>query len=591
MCPLARRVALAIVLAPVAVIHACWATPPGEEMANLLRRYQTDRSDLQRFYNIRLSGQRSERLQRFSREWLDRLQGIAFDNLDADSRIDYLLLRNHLEGELRGLTHALERREEILPLLPFASTIIDLEESRWRTLSIDSREVAERLAKLAEAIDGLREAEAKRLKKTDEDAEAPIKPTVARRAARSLSRLRSTLREWFQNQDGYQPEFSWWVKSPYEEAGKALERYADFLMKKVAGIKGEDDDPLIGDPIGREALIDALTEEMIPYGPEEMLEIARREFAWCEERMLEASRELGLGEDWRAALEQVKELHQPPGKQVELVARQAREAIAFLDERDLVTIPELCRDTWRFSMISERGQKTLPFAAYGGQRMMVAYPTQGMTHESKRMSMRGNNIHFSRIVTPHELVPGHHLQRFVAARHNTHRSAFGTPFLVEGWALYWELLLWKLGYPRGPEDRIGMLFWRMHRCARIIVSLKFHLAEMTPDEMIDFLVDRVGHERDGATSEVRRYIGGGYGPLYQCAYMVGGLQLMALRGELVESGRMTDRQFHDAVLREGSIPIELIRARLLGIALERDHSTGWKFAGEVPPRKRRIERF
>ena len=109
-----------------------------------------------------------------------------------------------------------------------------------------------------------------------------------------------------------------------------------------------------------------------------------------------------------------------------------------------------------------------------------------------------------------------------------------------------------------------MLFWRMHRCARIIVSLKFHLGRMKPAEMVDFIVERVGHERFGATSEVRRFIGGGYSPLYQCGYMIGGLQLRALRKELVESGQMSDRQFNDGVLRQGPIPVELIRAALAG---------------------------
>jgi len=234
-------------------------------------------------------------------------------------------------------------------------------------------------------------------------------------------------------------------------------------------------------------------------------------------------------------------------------------------------------------MLSRRGQRTLPFAAYGGQTMLVAYPTSDMSHEEKLMSMRGNNIHFSRSVTPHELIPGHHLQGFMARRHGTHRRPFSTPFLGEGWALYWEMLEYELGWPRGPEDRIGMLFWRMHRAARIIVSLRFHLGVMTPQEMIDFLVERVGHERENATSEVRRYVGDSYGPLYQCAYMIGGLQLWALRGELVDTGRMSDREFHDAILHQGSIPIEMIRAALTEAPPPRDHVTSWRFAGDVEP--------
>ena len=51
-------------------------------------------------------------------------------------------------------------------------------------------------------------------------------------------------------------------------------------------------------------------------------------------------------------------------------------------------------------------------------------------------------------------------------------------------------------------------------------------------------------------------------PLYQAAYMLGGLQFRGLRAELVDSGRMTDRQFHDAVLHEGNMPVVMVRALL-----------------------------
>jgi len=416
----------------------------------------------------------------------------------------------------------------------------------------------------------------------EDDDVAPIvtTPVTARRAAGHVGQLDRALSSWYRHYDEYLPGFSWWAEEPYERAGKTLSDYEKLLEEKVAGLKGEDDDPLLGDPIGREALVDDIAGELLAYSPEELLAIGEREFAWCEARMLEAAEEMGYGEDWKAALEHVKQDFVAPGEQDVLVANQARDAIAFVTERNLITVPDLARDLWRIQMISERGQRTLPFAAYGGQAIQVAYPTRGMDTETKLMSMRGNNVHFTRIVTPHELIPGHHLQGYMAGRYNTHRRLFGTPFLSEGWSLYWEMLLWDIGYARGPEDRVGMLFWRMHRAARIIVSLKFHLGEMSPDEMIDFLVDRVGHERHGATSEVRRYIAGAYSPLYQCAYMIGGLQIRALYGELVTSGRMTDRLFHDTILQSGTMPIEMVRARLTDTELPRDWSPTWRFAGE-----------
>ena len=138
-------------------------------------------------------------------------------------------------------------------------------------------------------------------------------------------------------------------------------------------------------------------------------------------------------------------------------------------------------------------------------------------------------------------------------------SAARTPFYTEGWPLYWELLLYDLGFHDTPEEKVGALFWRMHRCARIIFSLQVPHGQWSPQESIDFLVDRVGHERDNATAEVRRSFQGGYGPLYQAGYLLGGLQLRALRRELVDSRQMTDKAFHDEILRQGNMPISFVR--------------------------------
>ncbi|WP_282456257.1 DUF885 family protein [Chitinophaga sedimenti] len=139
------------------------------------------------------------------------------------------------------------------------------------------------------------------------------------------------------------------------------------------------------------------------------------------------------------------------------------------------------------------------------------------------------------------------------------------------------MLLWDMKFPQSPEDRIGMLFWRMHRCARIIFSLNYHLNKWTPQQCIDFLVDRVGHERANAEGEVRRsFVAGGYSPLYQLAYMIGGLQFYALQREVVPS-KMTIKQYHDAVLHENGLPVEMVRAILTNQPLKKDFKTNWRF--------------
>jgi hypothetical protein len=564
-------------------------------------------------------------MKQFYTQRLDSLSKINFESMSIDGRVDYLLFKNHLDYELRQLDLQSRQFAEIEPLIPFSKVIIELDESRRRMQLINSPKVAADLGRMREVIEQTRkkvEAGIRPGTRTDAGAEngpAALTPkkTVANRAVATINGLRNTLRSWFGFYNGYDPVFTWWVDEPYKSVDQALTSYASFLSEKVVGLRPEgapsappdargtgergrggpetgqrpgppratgarpgDSSDIIGDPIGRDALMVELANEMIPYTPEELIAIARKEMSWCENEMVKASRDLGYGDDWHKALENVKTLYVEPGKQTELIRELALEAIKFVDDHDLVTVPQLARETWRMEMMSAERQLVNPFFT-GGETISVSYPTNTMSHEQKLMSMRGNNIHFARATVFHELIPGHHLQGFMTARYKPYRSLFSTPFWGEGWALYWELLLWDMNFAKSPENRIGMLFWRMHRCARIIFSLSFHLEQMTPRECIDFLVKRVGHEPDNATAEVRRSFAGDYSPLYQAAYLLGGMQLHSLHKELVDSGKMTNRAFHDAVLKENRIPVEMVRAILTRQALTRDFKSAWKFYGAI----------
>ena len=76
---------------------------------------------------------------------------------------------------------------------------------------------------------------------------------------------------------------------------------------------------------------------------------------------------------------------------------------------------------------------------------------------------------------------------------------------------------------------------------------------------------------------MRRSFNGSYPPLYQLAYMTGALQLRSLYKDLVRSKKMTDKQFHDAILQLSNMPIDGIRMVLTGSAPGRDYKTAWKF--------------
>ena len=560
---------------------------PTSELRGLIELYQADLGSLERTYPVRMSLARHERLKEFYLQWLSLLGKTAFENLSQDGKIDYLLLKNYLEHELRDLEIAAKKREEVGPVVPFAAAIVELEEARRRMDPLDAEQAAHTLAKLKKQIDlsskildaALNSGDSKS-KGGSTNSSKPSKVTAGR-AATALDSLRRTLKDWNTFYADYDPLFTWWNAEPYKQVDQALHHYATQLREKVVGIKAGDDTAIVGDPIGREALLSELAYEMIPYTPDELISLAEKEFAWCEAELKKASKEMGFGDDWKKALEKVKQDHVQPGQQPALIKELAQEAIDFLEARDLVTIPPLAKETWRMEMMPRERQLVNPFFT-GGEVISVSFPTSGMTHEQKQMTLRGNNRHFARATVHHELIPGHHLQGFMGDRYRTYRQLFRTPFIVEGWPLYWEMLLWDLDFPKTPENRIGMLFWRSHRCARIIFSLNFHLGKMTAEECVDFLVDRVGHERENAAGEVRRSFKGDYGPLYQAGYMLGGLQIRAMHKDLVKNGKLTDRQFHDAILKENFAPVELIRASLTKQPLTKEFKSSWKFYGDKP---------
>jgi uncharacterized protein (DUF885 family) len=574
----------------------------------LIDQYEADARLFQRHWEI--SGDSTAALdheQKLWEGWLQKLRGVDFAKLNPTAQVDYVLTRNDLEATLDRLRERRETRDELTPWLPFRTTIEALADARVNNRPLVADKAASSLAPLTKAIQDIQaklkatqekkpaapaKAEADKTPPPADKAAAPVsapadkpappvfaKPTPyqAKRTADAVDGLAKSLKQWFANYDGFLPEFSWWAKQPYDEAAKALEGYAKYLREDFAGIKNKDDAPLIGKAIGEKALKEQLMHEFIPYTPQDLIVIGEREFAWCEAEMKKAAREMKLGDDWKQALTKVKQQHVKPGEQEAFVRAEGLKATDFVKKHKLVTVPPQCEEWWSTRMLSVQEQKQIPYAAYSGHDMLVAYANEAMKQDDKMMSMRGNNRAFTHNVVPHEIIPGHHLQSYMAARHLPYRRAFGTPFFIEGWALYWEMHLWDLGYHTTPEERIGALFWRMHRCARIIVTMKFHLGEMKPDEMVSFLTDRVGHEKFGATSEVRRFIAGDFNALYQAAYMMGGLQLRALHKELVGSGQMTEMQFHDAILKLGPLPVELLRAALIKAPLTADYQTQWKF--------------
>lgn len=550
------------------------------EIAPIIIRYDQDVHTILDFYSPRAangfsyqpvlnSPQQRKRLNEINILYLNELTKFQFDKLQVNGQVDYLLLKNQIEGYQEELKEEDAQYQSIKPFIPFADSIYNLERVRLRGGSVDGEKIAGELHALSKYLETRLEELSKQTKIDKREAEF---------ARGAVSALQARLQNVFKFYNDYDPMFTWWVPQTYEQLDSLLGKYAEGLaaLGEVRTTQKPDQSGIKGNPVGEAALNKLLRREYIPYSPQELIEIANQEFAWCDKELLKASAEMGFGSDWKKAQEQVKNSYVPVGQQPELIIKLYNDAKSFITQRDWITWPELADETWGMIMMTPQRQLVNPFFT-GGREISISYPTSGMSYEDKMMSMRGNNPYFSRGTVQHELIPGHHLQYFMNSRYKPYRREFRTPFYTEGWALYWELLLYENGFAKTPEERIGMLFWRMHRCARIIFSLNYHLGKWSPQECIDFLVNRVGFERANAEGEVRRSFQGGYPPLYQAAYLLGGIQIMGLKHELVDSGKMTMKAFHDAFMQENQMPIEMMRAILTNQKLSKDFKTKWKF--------------
>ena len=540
------------------------------DLSSIIENYYTDIEDLNKVYIFKDSPEYFDRFDIYYRKAQQDLSAISFTSLSTNSQVDFILLKRNIVKAQKDLSEARNVYHQIHQYVSFDSGIISIQSSRRRGSYPDAMVVAAKFNGIKNQIDTLQIWFKK---------QQPLTASLNSKLSDVLENLRKGVQSIYSFYDAYDPMFTWWVKKPYTQLDSALLQYT--AQVKSAATKqtmaSGDGSGIEGNPIGAKALQDLLDYEMIPYTASELVEIANREFAWCDVEIKKASQQMGFGNDWKQALAKVKLNYVAPGRQPELVNTLAEEAIAFIEQHNMLTIPPLAKEVWRMSMLTEAQQRLAPFFL-GGESILIGYPTDKMDFETRMMSMRSNNYAFSHATVYHELIPGHNLQYFMNRRYKQYRSAFRTPFSIEGWSLYWEMLLWDKNFNDTPEKKMGALFWRMHRCARIIFSLNYHLGKWTPQQCINFLMERVGHEKFSAEGEVRRSFTGNYGPLYQIAYMLGGLQLRQLYKEVVYNKKMTEKEFHDAYLQENAIPIEMFRAIITKQPLTENYKTKWKFA-------------
>jgi uncharacterized protein (DUF885 family) len=164
----------------------------------------------------------------------------------------------------------------------------------------------------------------------------------------------------------------------------------------------------------------------------------------------------------------------------------------------------------------------------------------------------------------HEAVPGHHLQ--IALQQEMDIAPFRRNFTMftaftEGWGLYAESLGEEMDLYDTPERRMGQLSYQMWRAARLVVDTGIHAFGWDKERAIAFMRDNTALSEANIEAEVNRYISW---PGQALGYMIGRLKIIELRqrAERVLGDQFDLRRFHDAVLRNGSVPLDVLEAEI-----------------------------
>ena len=357
------------------------------------------------------------------------------------------------------------------------------------------------------------------------------------------------------------------------EANRRLRRAGVRAREAIAGhaawaestIAGGTDDWALGseflDELIRLRALDGLDADAI-------LAIGRDQLADQKAARVAAAREIDPTADEPTVVDRIKRDHPATFAEALDAYRDAMQrARAHLIERDLVSVP----DDDRLEVIPTPGylRTVIPFAAYFEPPKFDRDPS-GIyivtpSVDDDPNAMREHNRSSISNTSIHEAYPGHHLQLCVSTRHpSLTRLLADAPEFTEGWGMYSEQLMREEGFDDDARFRLAMHTDAIWRACRIILDIRLHRGEIGVDEAVDFLVEQTGFERANARAEVRRYT---YTPTYQLSYLLGKVLILGLRDE--ERRRLGDRfrlrDFHDTLLRNGSIPISFHR-RLLAAA-------------------------
>ena len=350
------------------------------------------------------------------------------------------------------------------------------------------------------------------------------------------------------------------------ESATALESYVDYLERELAPrTKGSF-------RLGRDKFEQKLRlDEGVSFDADRLLDLAMRELRVTQDEFRRVASRLN-GSDPLAAWAKAKQDHPAAGELVPVAQRQLEELVDFINRNDIITIPEgepvSVAPTPRFyrwtfaSMWTPGPFEPKPMKAF--YYITDVDPT--WTAERQDEHLRDFNYGALWAISIHEVFPGHflHYQHLRQVESKLRKSIlFSSAAFVEGWAHYCEQMMVDEGFRRNdPTVRLGQLAEALIRLCRFVVGVRLHCEDMSVEQGVRFFKEEAFLEEASARREAER---GTFDPSY-IVYSLGKLMVMKLREDYKAraGSKFSLRHFHDTLLGNGTVPLWLHRALMLG---------------------------
>lgn len=478
---------------------------------------------------------------------LDKVRGMKTDNWPKKERIDWLLFRSQLENvEFEDRVLKFERTNPQIYTGECTNAIFSLLKKEYDTPRKRALAATARL----KAMPAL-------LKQGLSNLQHPVK-LYAQLAVQSARAMDPLLNDSLMALDeGLAPDEHEQLVKARDAALVALHDYADDLEKRLPEMV---DFTPMGEANYNYYLKHVL---LLPLNAAEVEMIGRVELARY--RAMEAL----LSDPGLADPDPKRAAQIPPDQESFLKAYQSREAemISFLKEHNLVTLPEylgpfeIRQLPEAFKPTSPGGFMNPPGVYDKDSTGFYFIPTYNP--ESKNFYIRAA-IEDPRPILGHEGIPGHFLQLSIANHLSDEiRRQHQDNVFVEGWALYGEEMLMRTGlYPNNSPAQGQILRLSRYRAARIGVDVNLHTGRWTFQQAVKYFMDAGGLDREAAEGEAA---GAASSPTQKISYIVGKWQIMNLLGRYKDKQGDSFRlgQFHDDLIKNGSLPVSIIEWILL----------------------------